>query len=367
MQDNFPWRGVVKQLRSKLGIMGVIPHLRDNTHNYRAFAATRVMEAPQPPKLLDRVRQTARFRHLSRKTEKSYLYYIRDFILFHQKRHPQDMGASEVRDYLSHLATDQQIAASTQNVALSALLFLYRQVLNLHLSDIEGIERPQRPKRLPTVFSRSEVQAILAQVGDDPEGLVLRLLYGTGMRLTECLRLRIKDIDFDYNQIVIRDGKGKKDRITMLPRSLASPLQQQIARTKLAHDRELLDGYGEVELPDALARKYPNAPRDWGWQYVFPAAFRSRDPRSGSVRRHHLSEDRIQRRMKQAKQQASIAKPGSCHTFRHSFATHLLEDGYDIRTVQELLGHQDVRTTMIYTHVLNRGGRGVRSPLDELL
>lgn len=325
------------------------------------------MDVPQPPKLLDRVRQAIRFRHFSRKTEKSYLYYIRDFILFHQKRHPKDLGVPEVRAYLSHLATDKQVAVSTQNVALSALLFLYRQVLDQPLPDIDNIERPQRPKRLPTVFSRAEVAAILGKVGDDPEGLVIRLLYGTGMRLSECLRLRVKDVDFDYSQIVIRDGKGKKDRVTMLPRSLVLPLQQQIARTKLAHDRELLDGYGEVELPDALARKYPNAPREWGWQYVFPAAFRSHDPRSGAVRRHHLSEDRIQRRMKQAKQQASIAKPGSCHTFRHSFATHLLEDGYDIRTVQELLGHRDVKTTMIYTHVLNRGGRGVRSPLDEFL
>jgi integron integrase len=224
------------------------------------------MEAPQPPKLLDRVRQVARFRHLSRKTEKSYLYYIRDFIRFHQKRHPREMGAPEIRAYLSHLAVDKKIAASTQNVALSALLFLYRQVLRLDLPDIEGIERPQRPKRLPTVFSRAEVQAILSRVGDGSEGLVIRLLYGTGMRLTECLRLRVKDVDFDYGQIVIRDGKGKKDRVTMLPRSLIPPLQQQIASAKLAHDRELLDGYGEVELPDALTRKYPNAQRERGWQ-----------------------------------------------------------------------------------------------------
>ena len=325
------------------------------------------METPQQqPKLLDCVRQTARFRHLSRKTEKSYLYYIRDFILFHQKRHPREMGAPEIRAYLSHLAVDKKIATSTQNVALSALLFLYRQVLRLDLPDIEGIERPQRSKHLPTVFSRSEVQAILNRVGDGVEGLVIRLLYGTGMRLTECLRLRVKDVDFDYGQIVIRDGKGKKDRVTMLPRSLVAPLQQQIASAKLAHERELLDGYGEVELPYALARKYPNAQHEWGWQYVFPANHRSRDPRSGSVRRHHISEDRVQRKMKQVKREASIAKHGSCHTLRHSFATHLLENGYDIRTVQELLGHKDVKTTMIYTHVLNRGGHGVQSPLDRL-
>ena len=324
------------------------------------------MEVPQPSQLLDRLRQAIRFRHLSRKTENSYLYYIQDFILFHQKRHPREMGAPEVRAYLSHLAVAKKMAASTQNVALSALLFLYRQVLDPPLPDLDVLERPQCPKRLPTVFSRPEVLAILAKVGDDPEALVIRLLYGTGMRLTECLRLRVKDVDFDHGQILIRNSKGKKDRITMLPRSLILPLQQQITRTKLAHDRELLDGYGEVELPDALARKYPNAQREWGWQYVFPAAHRSRDPRSGAVRRHHLSEDRIQRRMKPAKQQASITKHGSCHTLRHSFATHLLEDGYDIRTVQELLGHKDVKTTRIYTHVLNRGGRGVRSPLDEL-
>jgi integron integrase len=317
----------------------------------------------QSPKLLDQVRQVIRLKHFSLKTEKSYLYYIRDFILFHNKRHPLEMSATEIRAYLSHLAVDKNVAASTQNVAICALLFLYRQVLHINLPYLDGIERAQRPQRLPTVFTRSEAKAILAQLIGNHH-LMASLLYGSGLRLTECLSLRVKDIDFEYRQITIRDGKGMKDRVTLLPSSVLEPLQNQLAQAKLLHHQDLAQGYGAVYLPYALERKYPKANYEWGWQYAFPAAKRSIDPRSGTTRRHHVLQDSLQRAVKQAIYKAEIHKHGSCHTFRHSFATHLLEDGYDIRTVQELLGHKDVRTTMIYTHVLNRGGRGVLSPLD---
>lgn len=321
------------------------------------------MESSKPPRLLDQVRQAIRFRHYSLKTEKSYVYYIRNFILFHQKRHPKDMGASEIRAYLTHLAVNQNVAASTQNVALSALLFLYRQVLEIELPYIGDIERAKKPQRLPVVFTKSEVKAILAHL-DGSHHLVSSLLYGSGLRLSEGLRLRVKDFDFEYGQLTVRDGKGGKDRLTMLPQSLVEPLQQQLEKARSLHQLDVSLGYGTVYLPHALERKYPNANRDWKWQYAFPSWKRSVDPRSGVVRRHHLHERSLQRAVKQAIQQANIAKHGGCHTFRHSFATHLLEDGYDIRTVQELLGHKDVQTTMVYTHVLNRGGRGVRSPLD---
>jgi integron integrase len=304
-----------------------------------------------------------RLKHFSLKTEKSYLYYIRDFILFHNKRHPREMGVAEIRQYLSHLATDKQVAASTQNVALNALLFLYRQVLELELPYIDKIERAKRPQRIPVVFTRTEVKAILSNL-EGIHHLMGSLLYGSGLRLSECLQLRVKDLDFEYQQITVRDGKGQKDRVTLLPKSTIEPLKLQLEKAKRLHQQDLAEGYGAVYLPDALERKYPNANREWGWQYVFPAAKRSVDPRSGVTRRHHILEDSLQRAVKKAVQQARITKHGSCHTFRHSFATHLLEDGYDIRTVQELLGHKDVKTTMIYTHVLNRGGRGVRSPLD---
>ena len=321
------------------------------------------MASSQPPRLLDQVRQAIRFKHYSLKTEKSYVHYIRDFILFHQKRHPRDMGASEIRAYLSHLAVNQNVAASTQNVALSALLFLYRHVLEIELPYIGEIERAKKPQRLPVVFTRSEVKAILAHL-DGIHHLLVSLLYGSGLRLSEGLQLRVKDVDFEYGQITVRNGKGAKDRMTMLPQSLIEPLQQQLEKTRAIHQLDLSLGYGTVYLPYALERKYPNANREWKWQYAFPSWKRSVDPRSQVVRRHHLHERSLQRAVKQAIQQANISKHGGCHTFRHSFATHLLEDGYDIRTVQELLGHKDVQTTMIYTHVLNRGGRGVRSPLD---
>jgi integron integrase len=304
-----------------------------------------------------------RLKHMSRRTEASYLHYIVDFIRFYSKQHPREMGVGEIRAYLSHLAMDKDVAASTQNVALSALLFLYRRVLRVELPNIENIERARRPKRVPVVFTPAEVEAILAQLAGTHH-LVISLLYGTGMRLSECLRLRVKDLDFEYRQITIRDGKGGTDRVTVLAEKLIPRLKLQLRSDKTLHEQDLSEGFGEVEMPHALARKYPNAARSWGWQYVFPAARRSKDPRSGRVGRHHILEDGIQRAMKRAMQRANITKHGSCHTLRHSFATHLLENGYDIRTVQELLGHKDVQTTMIYTHVLNRGSKGVKSPLD---
>jgi integron integrase len=321
------------------------------------------MTEPQPPRLLDRVRDTLRLKHMSLKTEKSYMYYIKDFILFHNKRHPREMGVEQIRAYLSHLAVNKNVAASTQNVARNALLFLYKEVLQIALPFIDGIEPAKRPERLPVVFTREEVQAILANLSG-VHHLMASLLYGSGLRLTECLNLRIKDIDFGYQQIVVRDGKGHKDRITTLPKLTIEGLKLQLENARYLHQQDLAQGYGAVYLPYALEQKYPHANREWAWQFVFPANNRSKDPRSGIVRRHHIYPDSLQRAVKTAIRQAGITKHASCHTFRHSFATHLLEDGYDIRTVQELLGHKDVRTTMIYTHVLNRGGRGVRSPLD---
>ncbi|AFY79212.1 integron integrase [Pleurocapsa sp. PCC 7327] len=321
------------------------------------------MTEPQPPRLLDRVRDTLRLKHMSLKTEKSYVYYIKEFILFHNKRHPREMGVEEIRAYLSHLAINKNVAASTQNVARNALLFLYKEVLQIALPFIDGIQPAKRPQRLPVVFTREEVQAILANL-KGVHHLMASLLYGSGLRLTECLNLRVKDIDFGYQQIVIRDGKGHKDRITTLPKLTIEGLKLQLENARYLHQQDLAQGYGVVYLPYALEQKYPHANREWAWQFVFPANNRSKDPRSGIVRRHHIYPDSLQRAVKTAIRQAGITKHASCHTFRHSFATHLLEDGYDIRTVQELLGHKDVRTTMIYTHVLNRGGRGVRSPLD---
>jgi integron integrase len=317
----------------------------------------------ESPKLFDRIHATFRLKHFSLKTEKSYLYYIKDYLRYHQMRPPRELGVEEIRQYLTHLAVDKGVAASTQNIALSALLFLYKQVSIVDLPYIDNIERAKQPDRLPVVFTSEEVRNILAQLEGLPH-LIASLLYGSGMRLGESVRLRVKDIDFTYQQITIRDAKGYKHRVTMLPQSLIAPLQQQILVSKRIHQQDLAEGFGAVELPDALAKKYPNAARAWHWQYVFPARNRSRDPRSGITRRHHLLEDVIQKSVRAAIRQAQITKHGSCHTFRHSFATHLLQDGYDIRTVQELLGHKDVKTTMIYTHVLNKGGRGVRSPLD---
>ena len=317
------------------------------------------------PKLLDEVRAVARMRHLSIRTEQAYVSWIRRFIIFHHKRHPRDMGENEIRAFISHLAVEGGITASTQTVALSAMLFLYRNVLKKELPYVSHIERARKPKRLPVVFTRDEVKRILANL-QGTHWLIGGLLYGSGLRLMECLRLRVKDLDFAYGQLTVCDGKGEKDRITMLPTSLAQQLKHHLEKVRLLHLDDLQAGYGEVYLPYALERKYPNAPKDWGWQYVFPAAARSIDPRSGKVRRHHLSDSAVQTAIKNALRKAQVYKRGSCHTFRHSFATHLLENGYDIRTVQELLGHKDVKTTMIYTHVLNRGGKGVLSPMDDV-
>jgi integron integrase len=315
------------------------------------------------PKLLDQVVSVARVKHLSRRTEKAYVSWIRRFILFHKKRHPTDMAEPEIRQFLSHLALNQKVSASTQTVALSALLFLYREVLKRDLPFVDHIERAKQSRRLPVVFTKAEVQTILAHLSG-PYLLLASLLYGAGLRLMEALRLRVKDIDFSMNQIVVREGKGNVDRYTMLPLSLKSPLQDHLRRVYTLHKNDLKAGYGRVYLPFALERKYPNANAEWAWQYVFPELKRSIDPESGTERRHHVAPEALQRAVKAAIRLSKIAKNGSCHTLLHSFATHLLEDGYDIRTVQELLGHKDVSTTMIYTHVLNRGGKGVRSPLD---
>ena len=324
---------------------------------------TRDQSNPRP-RLLDEVRAVARMRHFSLRTEHAYVTWIKRYILFHQKRHPREMGEAEIRSFISHLAVEGGVSASTQTVALSALLFLYRDVLKQDLPYVNKIERAQKPKRLPLVFTRDETKRILASL-EGTHWLIAGLLYGSGLRLMECLRLRVKDIDFTYGQLIVRDGKGEKDRVTMLSMRLKQPLMWHLQKVKVLHEEDLAAGFGEVFLPYALARKYPNAPKQWGWQYVFPAAKRSIDPRSGIERRHHLSDRAVQGAVRTALRKAQIVKNGSCHTFRHSFATHLLERGYDIRTVQELLGHKDVKTTMIYTHVLNRGGRGVTSPFDE--
>ena len=316
--------------------------------------------------MLDRVRDRLRLKHYSLRTETAYLGWIKRYILFHGKRHPADMGKAEAEAFLSSLAVERNVSASTQSQALSALLFLYREVLALELPWLDDVTRAKKPVRLPTVLTRAETLALLEKIENAELHLIVSLLYGSGLRLLEGLRLRVKDVELARNEIVVREGKGGKDRVTMIPLQLVEPLRAQIARTKAVHEADLARGKGEVWLPDALAVKYPNAARALGWQYVFPAAGFSTDPRSGEVRRHHVDEKRVQRAVKQAAARAGIVKPVSPHTLRHSFATHLLEGGYDIRTVQELLGHADVSTTMIYTHVLNKGGRGVTSPLDRV-
>ncbi|MCC6472630.1 MAG: integron integrase [Burkholderiales bacterium] len=320
---------------------------------------------PRPPRLMVRVHEAFRQLHYSRRTEESYVHWIRRFIFWSGKRHPETMGEKEVTAFLSHLATHLNVAAATQNQALAALLFLYRHVLGRDLPWFDDLVRAKRPVRLPVVLTHAEVDALLAQLKGVP-WLMGGLLYGCGLRLMECLRLRVKDVDFSYRQVLVRDGKGGKDRVTMLPESLVQPLQEQLGEAMRLHRIDLREGFGEVHLPYALSRKYPRAGREWGWQYVFPATKRSVDPADGVIRRHHLDESVLHRWLKQAACDAGLTKPVSAHVLRHSFATHLLQAGYDIRTVQELLGHADVSTTMVYTHVLNRGGRGVNSPLDAL-
>jgi len=321
--------------------------------------------SPAKSRLLDDLRQVMRARHYSYRTEESYVGWARRFILFHDKRHPKNMGAGEINTFLSHLAVDGGVSAATQNQALAALLFLYREVLRVEVPWMDGVVRAKKPQRLPEVMTKREVKAVLDQM---PEGkrLMAGLLYGSGLRLTECLNLRVKDVEFERGEILVRNGKGGKDRVTVLPKSLAPKLRAHLRRHKAWFEKVSAEGRGRCSMPDALERKYPAAPFEWKWQFIFPSPKPSRDPRSLEIKRHHLNETVLQRAVKEAVRAAGITKCVSCHTFRHSFATHLLEDGYDIRTVQELLGHSDVSTTMIYTHVLNRGGRGVKSPADSL-
>jgi len=327
-----------------------------------------MIEDPSPtpaPRLLDQVRGKIRLKHYSLRTEQTYVEWIKRFILFHSKHHPKDMGAGEVEAFLTHLAVAGKVAASTQNQAKSALLFLYKEVLGIDLPWLNNVERAKAPKRLSVVLTRDEVQAILSRL-DGTHWLIASLLYGSGLRIMEGVRLRVKDVELSRREILVRDGKGFKDRVTMLPESLVNPLKAHLQRVKVLHDQDLAGCHGAVSLPYALEKKYPNAAREWAWQYVFPSANLAVDPRTGETRRHHLQDQAVQRAVKQAVRSSGLTKPATPHTFRHSFATHLLEGGYDIRTVQELLGHSDVSTTMIYTHVLNRGGRGVESPLDRL-
>lgn len=316
------------------------------------------------PKLLDQVRQQIRVRNYSIRTETAYAEWVKRYIRFHQYRHPLEMGAAEIEAFLTHLAVKRNVASATQNQALAALLFLYKEVLKVELPWLDGIVRAKKPKHLPVVLTRDEVTKVLAQLSG-VKWMVATLLYGSGLRLLEALRLRVKDIEFARGEIVVRDGKGQKDRVTMLPRTLVTPLQEHLQKVADLHQQDLAEGFGRANLPFALARKYPNAAADWAWQFVFPSGKRSVDPRSKGIFRHHVHEKTIQRAMREAVRGAGVIKPATPHTLRHSFATHLLEGGQDIRTVQELLGHADVQTTMIYTHVLNRGGLGVLSPLDR--
>jgi integron integrase len=322
---------------------------------------------PGKPRLLERVRASARLRHYSLRTEEAYVGWAKRFILFHNKRHPLEMGAAEINAFLTHLAVEGRVSASTQNQAMSAVLFLYEKVLEVDPGKIAGVVRAQRPRRLPIVLSRQEVGRVLGQL-EGAYRLIGVLLYGAGLRLIECLQLRVKDVEWDLGQVVVRGGKGDKDRRTVLPQAARAPLAEHLKRAREFHQRELAAGRGRVKLPNAMDRKAPRATTDWVWQWVFPSTTLSRDPRwpEGGLLRHHLHEGTLMRQIKEAVARAGLQKRATSHSFRHSFATHLLEDGYDIRTVQELLGHADVSTTMIYTHVLNRGGRGVQSPLDKL-
>ncbi len=318
----------------------------------------------KPKKLLDQVRETIRVKHYSYRTEQTYVEWIKRFIFFHQKRHPKDMGPEEIQAYITYLANERKVASSTQNQALSAIMFLYKYVLQKEIILPSDIIRPNRPERLPTVLSHQEAMSVIGKMAGVPK-LIAKLLYGSGLRVSECLRLRVKDINFDYKNITVRDGKGEKDRATILPDSLIPELKEQIEIARLIHQRDLKEGYGEVSLPYALAQKYPRAPSEFAWQYIFPSMNRSVDPISKHIKRHHQDVTVVQKAIRQAALAARLDKPVSPHTFRHSFATQLLQNGYDIRTVQELLGHKDVKTTMIYTHVLQRGGMAVKSPLDS--
>jgi len=316
-------------------------------------------------RILDQLRDKIRRYNYSIRTEKAYIDWNKRFIIFHNKKHPLEMGATEVEQFLTHLAVKGKVAASTQNQAMSAILFLYKEVLDTDPGFIQNVKRAKKPEKLPVVFTKKEIRRVLERL-DGAYWIMAHILYGAGLRLMECVRLRVKDIEFANKQILVREGKGLKDRVTVLPETVIRPLRQHLEKVKAMHQKDLAEGFGEVYLPYALERKYPRSNIEWGWQYVFPSKQRSTDPRSGKIRRHHLDEKTLQRALKKAIRAAKVNKPGSCHTLRHSFATHLLESGYDIRTVQELLGHRDLRTTMIYTHVLNRGGQGVISPSDVL-
>jgi integron integrase len=320
----------------------------------------------RPTRLLDQVRAVLRVRHASPRTEESYIHWIRRFIVFHGKRHPRELGAQEITAFLNHLAIERGVASSTQNQALNALVFLYRRVLDVEPPRLEGLVRAKQPRRLPVVLTPEEVGALLRRL-DGAALLIASLLYGSGLRLMEALTLRVKDFDFGSGEIRVRDGKGRKDRVVPLPQAIVDRLLAHLERVRELHVKDYELGFGQVELPGALARKYPSASREWGWQWVFPATSRYVDPKSGIERRHHLHETAVQRAVARAVRRAGIAKHATCHSLRHSFATHLLVRGYDIRTVQELLGHRDLKTTMIYTHVLNKTGLGVRSPLDETM
>jgi len=316
-------------------------------------------------KILDRVRTALRVRHYSYSTEKTYVHWITKFVHFHGVRHPMEMEEKEISTFINHLAVNEKVSSSTQNQALCALVFLYKHVLKKELGDFEELVWAKKSKHVPVVFTREEVQGIMEKL-DGSYWIMAMLLYGSGLRLHECLHLRVKDLDFHYSQIMILDAKGGKDRFVPFPQKLKEPLKSHLEKVKKLHEKDIKDGYGSVYLPNALDRKYPNAPKEWGWQYVFPSHFTSEDPRSGIRRRHHLHASVLQKAVKSAIRKAGIFKHAGCHNLRHSFATHLLEDGYDIRTVQELLGHNDVKTTMIYTHVLNKGGLAVKSPADNL-
>ena len=328
-------------------------------------APTGIRPSARQPKLLDRLTEALHSPHYSPRTEQTYRHWVKRFIFFHNVRHPAEMAEPEINAFLTHLAVKEQVSASTQNQALSALLFLYRHVLGRPIGDLGEVVRARRPTRPPVVLTRAEVKAVLGHLTGD-KWLMASLMYGAGLRLIECLRLRIHDVDLPASQIVVRDGKGFKDRVTMVPEAVKPSLQTHLAKVKTIHERDLAAGYGRVQMPDALARKYPNSPKEWGWQFLFPQEKRWVNPRTGEQGRHHVDPAILQRVVKAAAAKTGIAKHATCHTLRHSFATHLLEDGYDIRTIQELLGHKDVKTTMIYTHVLNRGGKGVRSPVDAL-
>ena len=322
-------------------------------------------QMPKPPRLLEQLRDAIRRRHYSPRTEETYAHWVKRFIYFSGRRHPAGMGEAEVTAFLNHLARERDVAAATQNQALAALLFLYREVLGRPLAWLDELERARMPVRRPSVLTREEVERLLGRM-QGTKWLMASLLYGAGLRLRECLKLRVKDVDFGYRQVVVRDGKGAKDRVTMLPETVEAPLKAHLVRVHELHERDVAGGCGDVELPHALARKYPKAQLRWAWKFVFPSHRLSVEPKTGVLRRHHVYENYLIRGVARAAREAGIAKHVTCHTLRHSFATHLLEAGYDIRTVQELLGHQSVETTMIYTHVMNKGGRGVRSPLDRL-